>query len=48
MTWVTLVLLIVAFVLFVLAAAGVPSRANLTALGLAFWVLSQIVAVYRR
>lgn len=41
-----LVLLIVAFVLFVLAAFNQPpgSRINAVALGLAFWVLSLLVA----
>lgn len=39
-----LVLLFLALVAFVLAAINVPSpRINLTALGLAFWVLSLIV-----
>jgi len=36
-------LLVVAFVLFVLAAVGVPSRMNLTAAGLAVWVASLLV-----
>ena len=42
MNLITVVLLIFAFVLFVLAAIGVPSppRFNLIAAGLAFWVLS--------
>jgi len=40
-----LVLLILAFVFFVLAAFNVTTpRVNLTALGLALWVLSLIVA----
>lgn len=39
-----LVLLILAFLCFVFTAFGIPSRVNLTALGLAFWVLSAIVA----
>lgn len=40
-----LVLLVAAFVLFVLAAVGVPSppRLNLMAAGLACWVLTLIV-----
>jgi len=39
-----LILLVVAFVLFVLAAIGVPSsRVNLIAAGLACWVLTQII-----
>jgi hypothetical protein len=36
-------LIIVAFLLFVLAAAGVSARINLTAAGLAVWVLSNLV-----
>jgi hypothetical protein len=35
-----LVLLILAFLCFALAAAGVVSRVNLVAAGLAIWVLS--------
>jgi len=38
-----LLLLIVAFVCFVVAAIGVPSRVNLVAAGLACWVLTLIV-----
>ena len=38
-----LLLLIVAFVLFVVAAIGVPSRINLVAAGLAAWVLANII-----
>jgi hypothetical protein len=42
---VALALLIAAFVLFVLAAIPVPvPRVNLTAAGLACWVLSLLVA----
>lgn len=42
----TLILLVFAFVCFVLAAVGVPSspRFNLIAGGLAFWVLSVLIA----
>jgi len=36
-------LLLVALVLFVLAAIGVPSRINLVAAGLACWVLTLLV-----
>lgn len=36
-------LLVVAFVLFVLAAVNVPARVNLTAAGLACYVLSLLV-----
>ena len=45
MSVVTLILLVLAFVLFILAAVGVPSppRFNLMAAGLAFWVLSVIL-----
>jgi hypothetical protein len=38
-------LLILAFVCFLLSAAGVPSRINLQSLGLAFWVLTLLVTV---
>jgi len=39
-----LVFLVVAFVLFVLAACGVPTpRGNLTAAGLAFLTLAELV-----
>lgn len=39
-----LILLVAAFVLFLIAAIGVPaSRFNLVAAGLACWVLTQIV-----
>lgn len=38
-----LLLLIGAFICFVLAAIGVQSKINLTALGLALWVLTAIV-----
>jgi hypothetical protein len=39
-----LLLLIIGFVLFVLAAIGVPSsRVNLVAAGLACWILTAIV-----
>lgn len=37
------VLLILAFVSFVLAAINIPCRVNLTALGLALWVLTLMV-----
>ena len=43
MASVHLLLLVVAFLLFALAAVGIPSRVNLTAAGLALWVLSLIV-----
>lgn len=38
----TLVCLIFGFVCFVLAAVGVPSRINLVAAGLAFWIVTLI------
>lgn len=42
------VLLIAAFILFVLAAVGVPSpRVNLIGAGLACWVLASLVPVLR-
>lgn len=40
---ITLILLVVALILFLLAAFGVPTPVNLTALGLAFVVLAQLV-----
>lgn len=40
---VQVVLLLLAFVCFVLAAAGVSSRIALTPLGLAFWALSVLI-----
>lgn len=39
----SLILLVAAFVLFVIAAAGVSSRFNLMAAGLACWVLSLLL-----
>jgi hypothetical protein len=40
-----LLLLLLAFVCFVLAAVGVPSRVNFVALGLMFWVLLDLLRV---
>jgi hypothetical protein len=40
-----LVLLILALLAFASAAFGVPSRVNLVAVGLAFWMLSLLVTV---
>jgi hypothetical protein len=37
------VLLIVALILFIVSAAGVPSRYNLQSAGLAVWVLSLLI-----
>ena len=42
-----LILLAFAFVLFVIAAAGVASRFNLIAAGLACWVAAQLVGSWR-
>jgi len=42
-----LILLIIAAVCFGLAAAGVPSRVNLIALGLLAWVLVPLIAALR-
>ncbi len=39
-----LVLLILAFICFVLSAAGIPSRIGLQSLGLAFWSLAVILS----
>jgi hypothetical protein len=43
MITITLVLLICAFICFILAAFGVSSKINLVALGLGFWVLTAII-----
>ena len=43
MVTIDLALHLIALVLFVLAAAGVPSRVNLIAAGLAVWMLSLLV-----
>lgn len=40
---VILVLLLAAFVCFSLAAGNIGSRINLVALGLTFWVLTQLI-----
>lgn len=37
------ILLLLAFLCFVLAAIGIPSRVQLTPLGLALWVLSLLL-----
>lgn len=37
------ILLLLAFICFVLSALGVTSRVNLQSLGLAFWVLALII-----
>lgn len=42
---VMVILLVVAFVLFMLAALGVSARVNLVAAGLAAAILAQIVAL---
>lgn len=41
---VNLILLVFAFVLFTLATFNIPSKWNLVAAGLAFWVLSLLVS----
>jgi hypothetical protein len=43
MTQIHLVLLVLAFVCFCLATAGVSARINLIPLGLALWILTLIV-----
>jgi hypothetical protein len=40
------ILLVAAFVLFVLATFGVGSRFNLLAAGLAYWVLSILIGAF--
>jgi hypothetical protein len=48
MVTINVLLLLVAFVCFVIATIGVPtSRLNVTALGLAFWVASVLLATLR-
>ena len=47
MTVINLLLLLVAFILFVLAAFGVGSRVNLVAAGLALWVLVPLIAYFQ-
>jgi hypothetical protein len=37
------ILLVIALILFVVSAAGVPSRINLQSAGLAVWVLSLLI-----
>jgi hypothetical protein len=44
MITIVLLLQLVAFFCFVFAAIEVPSRVNLTATGLAFWMLSLLVS----
>lgn len=43
MITITAILLILAFICFVLSAIGTATRLNLTALGLAFWILSLLI-----
>ncbi len=40
------ILLVLALVCFVLSAIGIPSRLNLTATGLAFWILSLLIPAF--
>jgi hypothetical protein len=44
----TMLLLAIAFVLFVLSTFGVTARVNLLAAGLAVWVLVQFLALVLR
>lgn len=39
-----LILIIIAIVCFGIAAAGVPSRVNLMALGLALWAMATVIS----
>lgn len=41
---ISLILLVAAFVVFCIAAFPIPTKINLIALGLALWVLSQLLA----
>ncbi len=43
MVTIQMLLYVVAFVLFIVSALGVPSKVNLTAAGLACWVLAIIL-----
>lgn len=43
----SLILLVIAFVCFLLAACGVNAKVNLVALGLAAWVLTLLLPVLR-
>ena len=43
----SLILLILALICFILAAAGISSKINLVALGLAFWILTLIIGGYK-
>lgn len=43
---VSTILLVFAFVLFVIAALNVPSRVNLLAAGLACWVAASLAAAW--
>lgn len=45
MLTITSILMILALICFILSAAGVASRVNLMALGLALWVLSLLIRV---
>ena len=45
---ITTILLLAAFVCFVAAAINVKASVNLTALGLAFWVLTLLVPMLPR
>ncbi len=43
MVTIDVLLLALAFLCFILSAAGVAARVNLQALGLAFWVLTLLI-----
>lgn len=45
---ITMLLLLLAFVCFVLAAFGVSSRVNLVAVGLALWVLTELIPALQK
>lgn len=40
---ISIILLVIALILFIVSAVGVPSRINLQSAGLACWVLSILV-----
>lgn len=45
---ITMLLLLLAFVCFTLAAFGVSSRLNLVAVGLALWVLTELIPALQK
>jgi hypothetical protein len=48
MVTLSIILLVIAAVMFALAAVGVASRVNLVALGLLAWVLVPLISLIRR